>query len=391
MLISRRHENRFSTASHDDAPHVSERRRARAGLARLIRPLALLVLAAVLTGLRAPGSVRAGWGDGGGQPMFTQLAQLTVPRSNLAVTAGIDGSGSPVIYAIGGSNFPLGTVIVPSPVEQYSPGPDQWMQVAPLNHPRDQLAAASLNGKVYAIGGANPSGDPTGLYAPYVEAYDPTSGAWSDMAKLNVPRRNLAAVAVGNKIYAIGGCCDTNGPFDTVEVYDPNTNTWTVDTQHSLPLKRTKLAATVSNATIYAIGGVVCDGDCTIANADPSVLAWDTSSGAGWSGVASLPEPREQLKAFSDDSSTVYAVGGTPSKCENAVTCTPFGISSLSNGQWTFFSSLGSNRSIFGAAYLSGVLYLIGGSDGTDALFTALSLPVTPAPTAPPPSASPTP
>lgn len=65
------------------------------------------------------------------------------------------------------------------------------------------------------------------------------------------PRAFLAAASVNGKIYAIGG--DEVDAQTAVEVYDAATNTWT--TVAPLPNGRGDLAVAGANGKIYAIGG----------------------------------------------------------------------------------------------------------------------------------------
>jgi N-acetylneuraminic acid mutarotase len=70
-------------------------------------------------------------------------------------------------------------------------------------------------------------------------------------------RAILAAAAVNGKIYAIGGGYGSGGnlvALSTVEVYDPSTNTWS--SAASMPTARSWLGATDVNGLIYAIGGL---------------------------------------------------------------------------------------------------------------------------------------
>ena len=62
---------------------------------------------------------------------------------------------------------------------------------------------------------------------PTVEMYDPDTDTWTPRADMPTPR-NTSACVVDGKIYVIGGTSDKVKSFrlDTVEVYDPDTDTW---------------------------------------------------------------------------------------------------------------------------------------------------------------------
>src|SRR6266699_2790283 len=113
----------------------------------------------------------------------------------------------------------------------------QWQSLTPLPTARNGPAAVlGPDGRIYALGGVNSSGNLT-----TVEAYDPRTKSWTAVASLPTARYNLAA-ALGpdGRIYAIGGTTKTNGSLPTVEAYDPRTNTWTAVA--SLPTARAGLA-----------------------------------------------------------------------------------------------------------------------------------------------------
>ena len=60
-----------------------------------------------------------------------------------------------------------------------------------------------------------------------VEEYDPSTNSWVSVASMPTARSGLAAAVVNGKIYAMGGRSGPSIPsIDTVEVYDPGTNTW---------------------------------------------------------------------------------------------------------------------------------------------------------------------
>jgi len=180
------------------------------------------------------------------------------------------------IYAIGGSQG-FGSSL--NTVEVYDPSSNSWRSSndppgtagapAPMPTARYELAVAAVNGKIYGIGG---HGGPN-QELNTVEAYDPATNTWSTdvevvspkgvvlhipLAPMPTARSDLAAAAVNGKIYAIGGF---GGLLNTVEVYDPATNRWTAAA--NLPTARYSLAAADANGLIYAVGG-------TSATATPS-------------------------------------------------------------------------------------------------------------------------
>ena len=133
-----------------------------------------------------------------------------------------------------------------------------WAANSPMAIARQGAAAATVNGRVYAIGGYN-----RGPLAT-VEAYDSATGAWTTMAPMPTARSFLAAAVVDGKIYAIGGFGGVLVPpavpplpttYDytgAVEVYDPTSNTWTA--KASMTTARYALAVAV-----HALG-VLCSG-----------------------------------------------------------------------------------------------------------------------------------
>jgi N-acetylneuraminic acid mutarotase len=77
---------------------------------------------------------------------------------------------------------------------------------------RYYLAAAALNGKIYAIGGYNS----TSTYLATTEEYNPVSNTWTTKPDMPTARYGLAAAEAMGRIYAVGG--DYGGaPLDDTE------------------------------------------------------------------------------------------------------------------------------------------------------------------------------
>ncbi len=140
----------------------------------------------------------------------------------------------------------------------YDPSVDSWTKGADVPTGRSMLGVVTgADGLIYAMGGYN------GTALSVVEAYDPSNDTWIRKASMPSPRLEFGAVlGPDEKIYVIGGGTsyfDNEEPFfDTVEIYDPKTDSWTVPTwsESTLPTARKELGAALGvNGRIYAVGG----------------------------------------------------------------------------------------------------------------------------------------
>ena len=124
------------------------------------------------------------------------------------------------------------------------PSENSWETMASMLTGRRGLGVATLNGKIYAIGGESSSGTVN-------EMYNPAKNTWATKKSMSTPRCNFATAVFNNKIYCIGGLFPPSG---VTEVYDPVTDTW--ETKQPMPTPRGALSASVVNDKIYVIGGV---------------------------------------------------------------------------------------------------------------------------------------
>ena len=94
---------------------------------------------------------------------------------------------------------------------------------------RQEPGVAVLNNKIYVTGGWVTQYDDN---SRSVECYDPDTNTWSKVANMNFARCQHALASLNGKLYAIGGLY-WSGPgygftvMDDVEVYDPADDTWT--------------------------------------------------------------------------------------------------------------------------------------------------------------------
>lgn len=144
------------------------------------------------------------------QPRWRETAPLTIPRRALAAAIHNDH-----IYAVGGIGSD-GQYI--DTVEYARILPDgslqRWQTTSRLNEGRFYLAAAAVNGYLYAIGGARGELGNNNIPVATVERAkvngDGSLQSWEFAQPLTTPRRGLTVNQNGNQIIALGGY---NGAF----------------------------------------------------------------------------------------------------------------------------------------------------------------------------------
>ena len=280
------------------------------------------------------------------------VAPLPTARESPGVTTGKDGT----IYAVGG----YGPAGISSEVDAYNPTTNTWRTVASLPAARYGLAAETgPNGTIYAIGGLDSNNQPS----PNVYAYNPGTNVWTQTASMPTAHAFFgAAVGSNGIIYAIGGEDASTGPSSETDAYNPSTNTWT-EVADLPPINyggtdwagRVDLtAAAGNNGTIYAIGGLVNGVGVT-----NSVEAYNPNTNT-WTQVSYLPTPCMDLTATTGADGTIYAIGGDNSSLaiNNVYACNP-AIKNI----WTEIASLPSARDYLAATTgIDGTIYAIGGA-----------------------------
>ena len=147
------------------------------------------------------------------------------------------------IYALGGSG-PRAAVME---VERFDG--KRWTVETRLPQGLNAPAAVALGGKIYVIGGFDGTSN---IPTDRVDVYDPAAKSWSRAAPLPAPRGGHAAVVLDGKIHVLGGGNEVSTLADH-SVYDPAANRWS----RLAPLRRSKgsPAAVVFGGRIYAVGG----------------------------------------------------------------------------------------------------------------------------------------
>lgn len=224
------------------------------------------------------------------------LTRAPMPDARMDAAAAVVSSSPATIYVIGGDDITRFPAIPPTTMA-YIPATNSWLLRAPMNVVRASLAAATVNGVIYAIGGHTPEGE-----LSTNEAYHPSTDSWVLKRPMPTPRHGLVAIAVNNVIYAIGGCDEYDNPLTVVEAYYYWTNSWV--RKKSLPRPAGRAAAATVENVIFLFGGL---GEGVGPQNSNQAYFYRTNS---WVLKAPMPTPRFRMGAGAIDNA-IYVVGGT--------------------------------------------------------------------------------
>ena len=97
--------------------------------------------------------------------------------------------------------------------------------IAKLNEARKEHAEVRINDHVYVIGGFNMT---IKSFLSSTERYDFTENKWIYVEKLNIGRCAFAACSLNNEYILVCGGYDGKKRLDSIEIYQPNKNIWTL-------------------------------------------------------------------------------------------------------------------------------------------------------------------
>jgi N-acetylneuraminic acid mutarotase len=154
-------------------------------------------------------------------------------------------------------------------VQIYDPATDHWTEGAPMPFAAGSSSSAVIGDQIYVAGGV------VGPSATTAQAarYDPATDTWQAIAPMPQGRNHAAAESDGSKMYVFGGRGPGSGDgnfvangFDTVQVYDPATDSWesSLDpgsTLEPLPQARGGMGTAVfAGGEFWVMGGETLDG-----------------------------------------------------------------------------------------------------------------------------------
>ncbi len=245
------------------------------------------------------------------------------------------------IYLIGGQDSipPFSSI---AEVEVYDTSIDTWRIVAPLNHDRWGMAVSVVNGRIYVIGGQTGSFLDGYTSTNFVEVYDPETDSWTDLSPMPSARGWTGSAVYDDTIIVFGGYDPENEATGMeVEKYFPATDTWSSDP--AMSDYRETFSCISMNGLIYLIGGWSNE---LVEVYDPVLKSWTElaplPTGRGGSGICILGE-------------CICVVGGRGGPSAVEAYCP-------STDSWMTMDSLPTPREGLVAAFVNGRLYAITGS-----------------------------
>ena len=180
-----------------------------------------------------------------------------------------------------------------------------WMEIAPMKTARCHFGAVAMGEKIYVMGGYNKKDGKLRS----MEVYDTVTNEWSSSSSLpnmkNV-RDGCAAAVVKDKIYVVGGFLQVKH-LSSCEVFDPNsssTKKWSKIPQE-MKQGRSGCAAVGIDDKLYVMGGTMDHGHRLA-----SMEVYDTTTQT-WSILPSMNRKRSECAAVGcKELQKIFVFGG---------------------------------------------------------------------------------
>lgn len=245
------------------------------------------------------------WSPGASVPIPTGFALAALSNGSVLIAGGSSATGDVGVLAASWL---------------YDPKANTWSRVGDLKAPVSGAAAVQLtDGRVLIAGGSVPLAQPVQLpdgstgyfgFTNSAEVFDPQTNEWTMVGAMNVARGTPALVALpGGKAVVVGGCAfatkrfDSGGALGSAEVFDPATRTWTVT--GTLPAPRCGAdGVLLHDGRVLVVGGATSNFQQAYVN---DTVLYDASTGR-WSPAGSTVSGASAPSVLADGRVFVAAV-----------------------------------------------------------------------------------
>jgi hypothetical protein len=187
---------------------------------------------------------------------------------------------------------------------------DHWTELAPLHFARGGHALIAVGGKLYAIGGNNSRAN----IAPS-EAYDPASNSWAVLPPLPVARNHVSGFVAGGAACVAGGRYPTTG---RVDCFEPVSGAWS-------RLPDLPQATSGGGATAFVSGDVVMTGGQDASETRIVDQLAFYSPGGSWTSSEAMMSPRHGFELAVFEGRAWACGGGSAPGLHPVATCTSLG------------------------------------------------------------------
>jgi len=233
----------------------------------------------------------------------------------------------------------------PAPTPE-PPPPAGWTRLSDMPVGLAKFGVAHLNGQLVVAGGYDTQRGSL--------IFDIATNAWRVGPQLPRGSDNLAVIASGGKVYAIGGEASTS-----LQVYDPVAASWSLGP--ALPSGRFAAAAAEFNGRLHVVGGWNLNNNASASLA--TQIAFDLAS-QSWLGtsLAPLPSGRNAAAAGVVGGRLCVAGGRSPGiRANDQQPLAALGCYSATSDSWSAEAPLPTPRGSLAAAVSGGRLYTFGG------------------------------
>ena len=216
--------------------------------------------------------------------------------------------------------------------------------------------AELLNGDVLVAGGFDVGAIFTGgpPIFPDAEVYDWHANAWRTVAPMHVGRAAAVPVVLHDgRVMVIGGVTATQTITNTVEIYDPRTDTWSFTGNLNDARFEDHTAFVIPGDRVFVAGGYT-NGETALASAE----IWDPRTGT-WTRAESMHQPRGEFSSTMLDDGRILVAGGAPA--EEAPPTNTAEIYDPRTGHWTVTASMSQTRFDHSSALLRDGRVLVAG------------------------------
>ncbi len=213
-----------------------------------------------------------------------------------------------------------------------------WYTLQSMPSKRQELSTAVLNGEVYAIAGYDSFGNSTTT----VEVYNPDTDSWRNAAALPIANNHNAAAVAGGTLYVFGGLSES------VFAYNPDKDSWSPVASMHYRHGNTPAVAVI-DGKIYVAGG---NGPGMM---QKEVEVYDPSADS-WSILAPMNVPRNHTAGGAIDGQFYVAGGRDSPNAANALE-----VYDPQTNIWTVLSPMPTGRSGLASGVVNGCLYTFGG------------------------------